>query len=321
MRGVHDTKQRIKRMERKVRGLAQQAQDLELQHSNLAIKHHVLACCCDLMHWMRSAAMHKGWLPCIKAVLPEEAKLLQELRAYPIHDELSNPQQQPKLLQVLEQQQEGDEHQQDEQHQHGDEGSHQRPNNSLQQMQVEQLQQQQPQQSHQQDQLQDMLMMMVEDDSMGVDDGGLGFLHAAGWYSELCSPQAAAALAASVPGIPDSVDPSLLFLASPGDFLGPFREVLSQPPLPRGASMSLHEFGESYRSLVQSNVSALYALHQMLQSSQQGAAGAGSAAGASTSGASASSGMGQGWGQAAAASAAAPAQAQQHPVAVMKDVL
>ena len=50
-----------------------------------------------------------------------------------------------------------------------------------------------------------------------------------------------------------NVDPSMLFVAAPGDFLGPFRYALELPPFTGGACMSLQELGESYKDYCNCN--------------------------------------------------------------------
>lgn len=63
MRPTRDAKQRIKRMSRKIKDLRDRAQELQRQHRMLAVQHHVMLICCELLDWMRSSCdMHPGWM-------------------------------------------------------------------------------------------------------------------------------------------------------------------------------------------------------------------------------------------------------------------
>jgi len=69
----------IKGLEQHAKELQLHVQQLEAEHQTLRVQQGVLACCCDLLQWLRSGKVHTGWIDCTDWWLPEELALLQDL--------------------------------------------------------------------------------------------------------------------------------------------------------------------------------------------------------------------------------------------------
>lgn len=70
----------IKQLEAQKLGLQQQQEQLESEQQSLVVKQAALAACCDLLHWLRTGQVDRGWrVSKDKWGLPGELQLLQDL--------------------------------------------------------------------------------------------------------------------------------------------------------------------------------------------------------------------------------------------------
>jgi len=209
----------IKSLERQVRDLQQHVQSLEAQQRTLSVQHHILSCCCEVLHWLRTGNVHAGWMECKDTWMPDEVLLLRDLvvhlddRSAQLLDQLDA---QPKAQQTSTAQQ-GQQQQYQEQEQHAGEDLPSVPSSR-------------------------------ESSSFFFAAGpaaGVAAASTAAGAQEREGPAAAAEAAGQLP-----VTQPSLYLTSPRDCLGGMKHSLSQPPAEGAAEWTLQQFVNYYTALV-----------------------------------------------------------------------
>lgn len=219
-------RQQIEGLEQQINSLKLLVSELEAQKRSLSVQHTVLTRCCDILHSLRTGAMHRDWLEQKDSWLPEELSLLQDLgtqvASLNLHNgngQSSTQQQEPADQQCTLQQ--GHAH--------------------LQLVPVCIAEELQPR-------------SMSSKSATGS--------RSSSFTSEQQLPDMATDAFAAAAAV-SSAQPKQHFLADQGDILGPLRYSLSQPPYPGADSMTLQQLVEYYSAMVKNLALNLSLVEQM----------------------------------------------------------
>lgn len=98
-------KYQIETLERQLKELHHQAEALQQQHEHLQLQHTIATSCCETLHTMRSGKLHKGWSVAQGGILSKELPLLLDLGFQVDMSQLLEQEQQEMVLQQQQQQQ------------------------------------------------------------------------------------------------------------------------------------------------------------------------------------------------------------------------
>jgi len=213
-------RQQIEGLEQQINRLKLLASELEAQQRSLSIQHSVLSRCCDILHSLRTGAMHRDWLEHKDSWLPEELSLLQDLGTHVASPNIENGNQRSSI-----QQQEPSDQQ-----------------CTLQQAPAHLL----------------LAPVCIAEDLQPRSvspKSAIGFRSSSFTFEQelpdmATADAAAGAAAAAAAAAVASAQPKQHFLADQDDILGPLKYSLSQPPYPGADSMTLQQLVEYYSAMV-----------------------------------------------------------------------